>query len=294
MNVLSAGRPLLWLMVEVRMLHTAAGARTPWEPDGVPGMYRSEASGPDRVPPLSQSPAGLIDDFLGRNSSQIHVHAGPAGPGPTSAIALKASGGQQLAHGTGEPFLFITYAMAKLFLTGWKAHHAAASTTSIMKAVACTSGVLTVQYAYGRAVEEGVKMVAEATHNANAYFLCSRCIMECSINWNGFDGMVKKMGQGNPETFVGMCFQAALPAKCALPARVCASIFAKSKSKFEREDDIDKGMTADEAAELAMLPMAIATGFLGLEGLHEAVENGELAASKGFETAAKGLHHLCR
>jgi len=278
------------------MFHTASGERVPWELEGVLAMDRSEAGGPDRGLPSSQRPADQIGDPLGGNSSQIHVHAGRAGPGPTSAIALKASGGQQLAHGTAEPFLFCAYAMAKLFLTGWKAahaQHAAASATSVMKAFACTSGVLGVQYAYGKAVEEGVKMVAEATHNANAYFLCSKCMTECIINWNGFEGVMKQMEAGNPETFVGMCF-AVSAEKCALPAKVCASVFVQSKSKFARDEDIEKGMTADEAAELAMLPMAIATGFLGLEGLHEAVENGELAASKGFETAAKGLHHLCR
>jgi len=200
-------------------------------------------------------------------------------------------------HGTGEPFLFIAYAMAKLFLTGWKAAHAphaAASASSILKAFACTSGVLGVQYVYGKAVEEGVKAVAEATHNAAVYFQCSQCMQECIVNWNGFEGMVKRMEEGDQVTFVGMCFKAAEPAKCMWPARVCASAFATSKVKFERDEDIEKGMTADEAAELAMLPMAIATSFLGLEGLHEAVENGELVASKGFETAAKGLHHLCR
>jgi len=157
-----------------------------------------------------------------------------------------------------------------------------------------TSGVLGVQYAYGKAVEGGVKAVAESTHNANAYFLCSKCVMECSINWNGFEGMMRVMGQGNAESFVGMCFQAALPARCALPAKVCASILTKSASKFARDEDLEKGMTAAEAAELAMLPMSIATSFLGLEGLHDAVEHGELAASKGFEAAAKSLHHLCR
>lgn len=135
--------------------------------------------------------------------------------------------------------------------------------------------------------------VAESTHNADAYFLCSQCMQECIINWNGFEGMVRKMEEGNPVTFVGMCFTAA-PTKCTLPAQVCASIFATSKAKFARDEDIERGMTADEAAELAMVPMAIATSFLGLETLHEAVENGELVASKGFETAAKGLHHLCR
>lgn len=136
MEVFSASRPLSWLMIGAAMLHTVASERVTWEPEGMLAIDRSEASGPDGGPPPSQRPADQIGELLGRNSSQIHVHASPAGPGPTSAIALKATGGQQLVHGTGEPFLFIAYAMAKLFLTGWKAAHAphaAASATSIMK-----------------------------------------------------------------------------------------------------------------------------------------------------------------
>lgn len=260
-------------------------------------MERSESSGPDRGPIPSQRLVDQVGDFPGRNSSQIHVHVGPAGPGPTSAIALTANGGQQLVHGTGEPFLFCAYAMAKLFVTGWKAAHAphaASSATSILKAFACTSGVLGVQYAYGKAVEEGVKAVAESTGNSNAFFVCSKCIMECSMNWNGFEGMMKAVGDGNPVTFVGMCMTMAAD-KCALSAEVCASVFVTSRSKFaEKAEVLEQGMTAAEAAELAMLPMSIATSFMGLEGLHEAVEGGDLMASKGFDAAAKNLHHLCR